>query len=109
MLNIFISLFVFFFLIALGILLMFLDSAAYYLLVPCFLYLLLLKGIYREANCIALETKDFLICLLATLLFLSCYHLLFQESTVSDFAYLYLITFITTMMFVNTIRFKSLM
>lgn len=108
MLNILISLLVFFFFLALGCLLMFLDPVCYYLIIPCFIYLIVLQTIYKQGNCVAIEPKDFFVCLIAVIIFLLYYQQMIVEVKLSDFSYLYLITFITTMMFVNTIRFKSL-
>lgn len=108
MLNIGIALLIFYFFIALGCILMFLDTLAYYLLLPCFIYLLVLRFIYREANCITLQWKDCVITLAATVMFYVYYHQVIGEIELSQVIYIYLITFITTMMFVNTIRFKSL-
>lgn len=108
MLNMGIALLIFSFFLALGCLLMFLESVSFYLLIPCFIYLIALRCIYREANCISLQLKDCFICFAATLIFYLFYEQMIAEINFSEFTYLYLITFLTTMMFVNTIRFKSL-
>lgn len=108
MLNILIALLTFSFFLSLGCLLLFLEPVSYYLILPCFVYLIILRVIYRKSNCVVLEYKDFYICFLAVMMFLLLYQQMITTIKLSDFSYLYLITFVTTMMFVNTIRFKSL-
>lgn len=82
----------------------------FFILLPCFfLYLILLKGFYKKANCKALEAKDFFFTFLFTcsaVLFLSLVKI---PVTTTAFAYLFLISFIAILLYVDSIRFKSLM
>lgn len=96
--------------LSLGYILMFVTST-YFILIPVFtICLLSLKLCYRRPNCKALEIKDFLFTFLVTLIFvLFMWYFLEEDFVIATFTYLYLITFISLLGFVDSIRFKSLM
>lgn len=109
MLNFSVALLSFCFFLGLGHVLMFLESVSYYLIIPCLFYLIILRYVYHEATCRTVEVRDLVVCLFASLLFYAIYHSIASQSGFSLFTYIYLITFVTTMVFVSSIRFKSLM
>ena len=94
---------------ALGNLLWVLNETAYVLVVLYPIFLLFSRMFYQTANCRALEIRDFLITLVIVCLFLSCYGLLLELFDFTTFWYLYLTTFISLMLYADSIRFKSLM
>lgn len=108
MLTIVFSALLFFLLLGLGNLLMILDTTAYTLIPLFVLSLLLCKLFYHEANCKAMELRDFFLTQGIVMLFLGYYGWQKEPFTVTIYWYLYLITFISLMMFANSIRFKSL-
>lgn len=93
----------------LGNLLLIMNETAY-MLVPLYAVLLLFGRLfYREANCKALEGKDFLLTLVIVLLFLGYFEWRQELFDFTTFWYLYLTTFIAFMLYADSIRFKSLM
>ena len=93
----------------LGNLLLIMNETAY-MLVPLYAVLLLFGRLfYREANCKALEGKDFLLTLVIVLLFLGYFEWRQELFDFTTFWYLYLTTFIAFILYADSIRFKSLM
>lgn len=92
-----------------GNILMFLDGKAYTLVVWFLISMMVCSLFYRKANCHPMEVKDFVITLCLTfiyLLFLSYYAVVIKATT---FWYMYLSTFLSLLLYANSIRFKSLM
>lgn len=97
------------FFVLLGIVCMFIDYDAFYFIPFFFLFLYLLTFFYRTPNCKSLEKKDFIATFIFVLINISIYFFLQKEMKVGTIAYFYLIAFICIEMFVNSIRFKSLL
>lgn len=108
LLNIFVSTILFLIFLAFGNVMMFLDSFAYFLLLPYVIFIILINQVYHE-NCKTMEMKDFIFTLLIVLLDLVIYYVLDYPISIDIFSYLYLATFVPFLSFATTIRFKSLM
>ena len=106
--NVCIAVFLFSLLIGLGNILLFIQPIYYGLIPIMFIYLCIGKLLYIEANCKSLEVKDFVytigFVIICMLYFILC-NITFQVSQIS---YLLLISFITIIVFADSIRFKSL-
>lgn len=93
----------------LGWVLMYITQSYLYLSIMFIIYLLILKLFYREANCKALEFKDFVV----TFIFvaLSGFVMLYFDQKVNllAYVYLYLVSFVSILLFADSIRYKSLM
>lgn len=97
------------FLIWMGTILMYLETAAYWL-IPCFFFLMLfMRNFYHEANCHSLEYRDFIISAILSILFLIVLDAQAVPFHFYVFWYLYLATFLSLILYANSIRFKSLM
>lgn len=96
--------------LTLGVILMFVTTL-YYWLIPVFLvFLIILRLFYRRPNCHSLEGKDFVFTFIITAAFCLMLTFYFNERiNVHNFTFLYLITFVSVLMFADSIRFKSLM
>lgn len=92
-----------------GNILMFLDTTAYTIVFWFLMGMLLCSLLYKKANCHPIEIIDFTITLSLTAFFLfvlSYYGVVIQPIT---FWYMYLSTFLSLLLYANSIRFKSLM
>lgn len=87
---------------------MFINEVYYVLVLGMLFYLICLKFVYHEANCKTIETKDFLVAFLFTALACMLMGLYHQKIDTTVISYLYLISFLSIMMFIDSIRFKSL-
>ena len=101
MMNVLCSMICFVLFLLLGDVLMFINTR--------FFVLLLLKGVYKTANCKALEAKDFLCTLLFTIVSAALLSFLNISMSLHTYAYLYLMSFISLLVYIDDIRFKSLM
>lgn len=109
MMNVLCSMICFILFLLLGDVLMFINIR-FFVLLPWFLiYLFLLKGVYKTANCKALEAKDFLCTLLFTVVSAALLSYLNISMSLHTYAYLYLMSFISLLVYIDDIRFKSLM
>lgn len=94
--------------IGLGNILLFIHSIYYGLIPIMFIYLCIGKLLYKEANCKSLEVKDFMFTILfifICIIYLNLFNISFHSSQIS---YLTLISFVTIIVFADSIRFKSL-
>lgn len=107
--NVLVSAMMFAILVFLGNVLMFINEVYYVLIFFMLLYLICLKFIYHEANCKTIELKDFVVAFIFTALASMLMELYHQRIDTTVITYLYLISFISIMMFVDSVRFKSLM
>lgn len=109
MLAIMMSTLFFIFFICIGNVLLLLNSTAYILIVWFFVGLLISSLFYTEANCHSMETKDFILAFIFVLSFLLILSYCNVEINTTTFWYLYLSTFVSLLLYANSIRFKSLM
>ena len=109
MLTMIISVIFFLIFIVLGKLLMILNTAAYVLTAIYPIDLWLVQFVYRQMNYKSLELKDFLVVLCIVLSFILYFDVANQYFDSTMFCYLYVSVFISFEMFVNSLRFKSLM
>lgn len=109
MLTMIISVIFFLIFIVLGKLLMILNTAAYVLTAIYLIDLWLVQFVYRQMNYKSLELKDFLVVLCIVLSFILYFDVANQYFDSTMFCYLYVSVFISFEMFVNSLRFKSLM
>ncbi len=109
MLTMIISVLFFLLFIALAQLLMILNSAAYFLVMIYLIDLCIARFFYKKINYRSLEWKDFFIVLSIILSFILYYDVANQYFDSTMFCYLYVSVFISFEMFVNSLRFKSLM
>ena len=93
----------------LGNLLLIMNETAY-MLVPLYSVLLLFcRLFYSESNCNEMEGNDFLLTLVIVLLFLGYFEWRQELFDFTTFWYLYITTFLSFMLYADSIRFKSLM
>lgn len=109
MLTMIISVLFFLLFVALAQLLMILNSAAYILVIIYLIDLCIAQFFYKQINYRSLEWKDFFIVLSIILSFILYYDVANQYFDSTMFCYLYVSVFISFEMFVNSLRFKSLM
>lgn len=109
MLAMMMSVLFFLFFIWIGNVLMFLTASAYMLIVWFFIGLLICSLFYKKANCRSMEIKDFVFSLFFVLVFLLFLSYSNEEIHPTTFWYLYLSTFVSLLLYANSIRFKSLM
>lgn len=96
-------------LIYLGVLMMFIDIFSF-IFIPVFgLLLILVQQCYREANCKALERKDFIITLIIVVIYWILYYFWNKHFTFDNFSYLYLSTYVAIISFAGSLRFKTLL
>lgn len=108
-LNLFISTIIFMFFIAMGYVLMFVDSLAFGCGIIFFIYLCCLWKAYQENNCVGLERKDYSYSGIVVACFALYYSVFDYQITIELISFLYLSAFVATVAFASSIRFKSLM
>lgn len=106
--HIMIASIVFILLIGLGNVLQFIYTLYYVLAIVMVIYLCCGQWIYRSSNCRSLEAKDFIY----TAGFVGVSYLILSflnhPCSVAQISYLYLISFITILLYADSIRFKTL-
>ena len=106
--TLFVSTLAFFLLLLLGKVLLFINEAFYILVLLYMLYLFLLKFFIKKGNCSAIQVYDyFYVGFFVLLCIFFLYHRQEVFSLVSV-AYLYMSSFISMMLYIDTLRFKSL-
>lgn len=109
MLAILMSTALFTLMVLLGIVLMFLEPIALWM-IPCFLFALcVIARSYKQPNCRPLEGKDFVWSLLISVLFCAMRFWFHQTIQFHEFWYYYVSVFLSVVMFADSRRFKSLM
>lgn len=109
MLTMIISVIFFLIFIALGQMLMILNATAYVLTIMYLIDLWFVKLLYKEMNYKSLEMKDFIFVLFIVLSFILYFDVANHYFDSTMFCYLYVSVFISFEMYVNSLRYKSLM
>ncbi|MEG2801429.1 MAG: hypothetical protein RR890_05865 [Longicatena sp.] len=103
-----VSTFCFILFIFIGIGLNFIPSLAYAFIPVYIVALYVFKSFYQEGTCISIEGKDYVMVFFMVLFFLCILEGFHIRMNFGMFWYLYLITFVSFLLFVDSIRYKSL-
>lgn len=109
MLAMLFSVLLFAFLVWLGNLLMFVNANSYWLILCFIIAMSFMRFFYHRANCKSLEIRDFVITAMLTICFIIVLDALQHQVRAYEFFYLYLSTFLSLILYADSVRFKSLM